>query len=79
MLEEMRPGLLDEWIAYYMVEPFGDDWEQAGTVAAAAANAMRGKEDEMVGPEDFIPKLDKPTEMDGLGQAELAMQRMCGF
>lgn len=39
MLAAMTPEQFDEWIAYAQTDPWGDDWEQAGSVAAAAHNA----------------------------------------
>lgn len=39
VLEETPRWLLDLWEAYYRVEPFGDEWRQAGEIAAAAHNA----------------------------------------
>ena len=69
MLESMTPQQMDEWLAYYQVEPFGDEWLQAGTIAAVVYNvvasvgsAMGGKslkEKDMRDPDDFIPT-DKP-------------------
>jgi hypothetical protein len=43
----------EEWKAYYRVEPFGDDWQQAGTIAAATVNTWSKRK---VKPEQFIPK-----------------------
>ena len=69
MLESMTPQQMDEWIAYYRIEPFGDEWLQAGTIAAVMYNvvasvgaAMGGKslkDKDMRDPDDFIPS-DKP-------------------
>lgn len=28
------PDVIDHWIAYYSLEPFGDEWRQVGTVSA---------------------------------------------
>lgn len=39
LLAGMPRRLFDEWLAYYQVEPWGDEWDQAGTIAAAAHNA----------------------------------------
>lgn len=39
MLDELTPEQLDEWIAYYRIEPFGEPWRQAALIAAEAHNA----------------------------------------
>lgn len=36
----MEPRQFDEWWALYRIEPWGDDWEQAGTVAAVVHNEL---------------------------------------
>lgn len=57
MLEEMEPGTLDWWMAAYVAEPWGDEWEMAGTIAAAAHNAgvMTSRIGELKAPVSFIP------------------------
>ena len=50
------------WRAYYRQCPFGDDWLQAGTIAAAAVNPHVKKAMKV---EDFIPKFTAPKAMDG--------------
>ena len=44
-----------EWQEYYKLEPFGDDWLQAGTIAATAVNSNPFVK-RSVKPERFIPK-----------------------
>lgn len=41
------------WQEYYRQEPFGDDWQQAGTVAAAVVNVWAKRP---VDPNRFIPR-----------------------
>jgi hypothetical protein len=57
MLEEMPVGMLDWWMGYYAEQPWGDEWEQAGTIAAASHNAgvMTSKIGELKAPIHFIP------------------------
>lgn len=40
MLESMTPRQFDEWLAMYSIEPWGDDWDQAGTIAATVHNEL---------------------------------------
>lgn len=42
-----------EWQEYYRIEPFGDDWQQAGTIAAASVNVWSKRK---VKPDHFIPR-----------------------
>lgn len=54
-------------LAAYRLEPWGDDWKQAGTIAAATANVWRGKGRAMM-PKDYIPstrsRLQSEQEME---------------
>lgn len=38
MLQEITPEQFDEWYAYYLAEPWGDEWEIGGTIAAEIRN-----------------------------------------
>ena len=67
MLDELAPAQFDEWLAYYRVEPFGDEWLMAGTTASAAHNAgmiaaaaqgCKIEENQFKAPQDFVPKFD---------------------
>jgi hypothetical protein len=40
MLSQIEPRQFFEWIAEHELEPWGDDWRQAGTIAAANENAL---------------------------------------
>jgi len=75
MLECMTPEQFDEWHRLYLDEPWGDDWQQAGTIAAAFHNEILGalqsiqtaagdkpeklKEKDFDKPEDYIPRVRK--------------------
>lgn len=64
MLDEMTPEQLDEWIAFYSLEPWGDEWRQACLIAAEAANAgkialsphmkRRMTQSDLTQPEDYL-------------------------
>lgn len=58
--ERLSGDELDLWIAEYRIEPFGDDWLQAGSIAAAAANAFGGRRK----PSDYIPTPPKKQTAD---------------
>jgi hypothetical protein len=51
MLADTTVEQFNEWIARYRLEPWGDDWTQTGTIAAAVCNANGGK----ASPTDFVP------------------------
>lgn len=57
---------LSEWMAYYELEPFGEERAdlRAGIVASTVANSrMRGKNDNKTyQPKDFLPKFGESKE-----------------
>ncbi len=62
---------LEIWIAEHSIEPFGDDWLQAGTVAACILTPHRKPGTDPPKPQDFIPTVKKkskqtPEEMAGV-------------
>lgn len=59
---------LTEWMAYYQVEPFGQDTQYLGhaITSSVIANANRGKSSKAFKPEDFMPKFDRPPQ--GIGE-----------
>ena len=38
MLDEMPTELLDEWIAFYRLEPFGEEWLQTSYLCSIVLN-----------------------------------------
>lgn len=52
-----------EWLAYFNLEPFGEDVEdnRAGVIAAMIVNTQRGKKTKAVQPADFFPRLRPPA------------------
>lgn len=40
-MNRTSPRLLDWWIAYYRIEPFGNEWDQAAGVAFQVAGVRR--------------------------------------
>lgn len=58
-----------EWQQLYAMEPWGDDWLQAGTVAAATVNLWSKRKYK---PEAFIPRA---KEQQTAAEIEAAMMR----
>ena len=56
MLEDMTPRQLDEWAAFYDVEPFGESWRQNSYICAMIGNSFGGKKGGgTFQPQDFMP------------------------
>ena len=61
----MTSEQMNEWVAYYQVEPFGDQWLQTGTLAAVIYNTLANiaasfggqklQRKDMREPTDFMP------------------------
>ena len=70
MLDQMTPEQMDEWIAFGLLEPFGDTWRQAGMVAAEINNVNASKQSELRDPEDYLPpesrQISKQGRPDGM-------------
>jgi len=49
------------WAAYWMVEPFGDDWSRSGKLAAVMA-AAQGAKVEPDFEEKFLPSYRAPVQ-----------------
>lgn len=49
------------WAAYWMVEPFGDDWSRSGKLAAVMA-AAQGARVEPDFEEKFLPSYRAPVQ-----------------
>ena len=74
MMERMAPSQYEQWQQYYKVEPWGDDWTQAGLLAAVFHNELTDikamvsgkapKRDEYRDPADYVPgkAKKKPTK-----------------
>jgi hypothetical protein len=59
MLRNISGRQFTEWMAYYNVEPFGDEWTRTALIASLIANANRDPDvrAEPFMPEEFIPRL----------------------
>lgn len=59
LAERLPMRTLVEWIEYYKQHPFGDDWAQAATVAAATMNPHIKRS---VAPDKFIPRIRRKRQ-----------------
>lgn len=67
MLRGMSSRQFEEWMAYFGIEPFGDEWLRTGTLASMIANANRNIEEK---PEPFTPKDFMPIETEASEEDE---------
>lgn len=66
MLAGMSGRTFNEWMAYYAVEPFGDEWLRTAILASLIANANRDtdmKPDPFT-PDDFMPRMAEAEEIE---------------
>ena len=73
---------LAEWMAYYSIEPFGEQREdyRAGLVAATVANcAGAGKKNKALQPADFIPIYTQPKKMSMIDRRQEQLSQMAIF
>lgn len=63
MLQKMSSAELTDWLAYWRLDPFGEERAdlRAGIVAATTANVWAGK-GKRAKPADFMPKFDTPRK-----------------
>jgi hypothetical protein len=62
MLKGMSSCQFQEWIAYYELEPFGDEWLRSALIASLIAETNRNTEErsEPFSPQDFLPAQREP-------------------
>lgn len=53
--EEMDSAEFTEWMAFYDLEPFGDDWRRTGQIASILHNVHRKETAEAVTAEAYMP------------------------
>ena len=56
LLRRVTSRELSEWMAYYSVEPFGEDRAdlRSGIIASLIYNTNRGKDQSPLSPKDFM-------------------------
>lgn len=66
LLHRLSSRELTEWMAYYALEPFGEERGdmRAGIVASTLYNVHRGKNTRAATPEDFMPKYGREEAED---------------
>ena len=72
MLASMTPRQFSEWLEYYSLQPWGDDWLQTGVIASTVKNNIvmalcanggeKVKQSDLSDPEDFVPNRKKPKK-----------------
>ena len=55
MLDEVSPERLNGWIAYYRIEPFGDDWGPPTKICETIANILVTEEKDLAEADEFRP------------------------
>ncbi len=89
-MRSVPSDVIDEWIAFYMVEQFGDEWRQTATIAAEInfANAVNvasrvGEMPEIRTVDSFMPVPTDGEAMIGTKRAlsaeETQWSMMIGF
>jgi len=78
LLDSLSSKQISEWVAFHSLEPFGDEWRQAGVIAATIAEAFRDskKRPKPFIPDDFIPTRESPQKD---SSQLLAMARMITY
>ena len=61
LLDRLTSKQIAEWVAFYSLEPFGNEWRQAAVIASTIAEANRNekKRSKPFTPDDFMPKRDE--------------------
>lgn len=72
LAERIPYPLLQEWRAYCALEPFGDDWQQAATIAAAAFNPHSKRP---LKPDELIPRYRPEQTPEDMQAALMAAAR----
>lgn len=60
MAESMSVDLLYEWLAFYELEPWGDEWLRHAITTCQFYNVHRGKNQPLRHPKDFMPVESRP-------------------
>lgn len=76
LAETMPVDLLYEWMAYYQLEPWGDEWLRHSVLACQFYNAHRGKSQSQRKPADFMPVEQRPQTIEQMRQVLERIPRM---
>ena len=69
MLDEMPAELLDEWMAFYKLEPFGEEWLQVSYLCSIVLN-LAAKDS--VDLDHFVPDFTKKKKTVVDDEAQMA-------
>ncbi len=72
----MPVDLLYEWLAFYQLEPFGDEWLRHAVQVSQFYNAHRGKSQPPRKPEYFMPVEPRPQTIEQMKQVLDRIPRM---
>ena len=82
MLEEISPEQMDEWIAYYYTEPWGEEWLQSSLLCSIVANMFVSDRSKALEPDAFVPKLQgtkpKLVPPQPIGEIQREIERRYG-
>ena len=59
MLEDIPAEVFDEWLAFYHVEPFGEEWLQTSYLCSIVLNLLAKNKNDLLELDDFVPKFGK--------------------
>ncbi len=76
LIRDTPSECFEEWKAAFRVEPWGEDWKMAGTIAAAAVNPHIKKQ---MSSADFIPKYRTAIAAQSIEEMEVALMGLCGI
>jgi hypothetical protein len=72
-----------EWQAYYALEPWGEDWRQAGLLAAVLCNVLgsRAEGEPAAEPADFMPAAHREARkrIGTMSEAEIRERKLAEF
>lgn len=73
LAERLTLQQFQSWVAYYLIEPFGNDWRRSARLAVWQAASMGAKvnEDDQL-EEKFLPTFSKVPQTDKEIQSEFA-------
>lgn len=83
MLASAPAGQLSDWMAYYVAEPFGEDWRRSSAAACLTANEIRsvtaglaGKKPEYLDIDDLVPGSQNRKQLEDKSAALAAIDAM---
>ena len=77
MLDSIPSDMLTEWIAYFRIDPFGEERAdlRAGIIASTVANAFRSR-GRSARPADFMPRFE-PKRKQSMADMRKVWESFC--